>query len=144
MSVQWRASRPDDRDFFFEIRREAFRVYAEQTFGPWDDEQQRADADRDFAALPIEILELDTARIGYQIVLRHADHWFLDEIALIAGLRNRGLGGQLVDRLMRAAHAAGLPLRLSVLDVNPARRLYERLGFRVTGHEPPRTKMEWP
>ena len=30
------------------------------------------------------------------------------------------------------------------VDPNPARRLYERLGFRVTRHVPPRTKMEWP
>ena len=38
--------------------------------------------------------------------------------------------------------ALGLPIVLSVLSANPrARVLYERLGFRVTGIEPPFTRM---
>jgi ribosomal protein S18 acetylase RimI-like enzyme len=45
---------------------------------------------------------------------------------------------------MDGAREAGTPLRLSVRETNPARRLYERLGFRVTRVEPPRIKMEWP
>ena len=46
---------------------------------------------------------------------------------------------------MAAARAANQPLRLSVREENPgARRLYERLGFRVTRIESPRIKMEWP
>lgn len=44
---------------------------------------------------------------------------------------------------MSAASARGLPVRLSVLVNNPARRLYERLGFRVSSIEHPRVKMEW-
>jgi hypothetical protein len=36
-----------------------------------------------------------------------------------------------------------VPLRLSVLVNNPARRLYGRLGFRVTAVDHPRVRMEW-
>jgi hypothetical protein len=46
--------------------------------------------------------------------------------------------------IMAGAQAAGMPIRLSVLNINPARELYLRLGFRVTRLEPPRVKMEWP
>ena len=138
-----RVARPDERDFFFFTRREAFRTYAEAAFGPWDDVKHRAAADRDFDEMPVEIVERDGVAIGYQIVLRHADHWFLDEIALVAAERNRGTGTQLVTAIMTAAAAQRLPIRLSVLYVNPAQRLYERLGFRVTNVEHPRIKMEW-
>ena len=34
-------------------------------------------------------------------------------------------------RYQRAAFDQGLPVKLGVLKVNPARRLYERLGFRM-------------
>ena len=137
-----RAPSADDRDFFFETRRDGFRTYAEQVFGPWDDDKHRGFASRDFDELPVEIIEEDGQRIGYQIVLRHADHWFLDEIALVAAARGRGLGTELVMAIVGAARAAQMPLRLSVLYVNPAQRLYERLGFRVTHVEHPRVKME--
>jgi ribosomal protein S18 acetylase RimI-like enzyme len=143
-SLTSRAPRPDERTWFFTTRREAFRTYAEQAFGPWDDDRQRVSASKDFDELPIEIIERDGEPIGYQIVLPHADHWFLDEIALITSARNLGIGARLVSAVMAAARAKGLPVRLSCLDVNPALRLYERLGFRVSRREPPRTKMEWP
>jgi len=44
---------------------------------------------------------------------------------------------------MQAAGDRGVPVRLSVLVNNPARRLYECLGFRVTRIEHARVKMEW-
>jgi len=139
-----RPARPEERDFFFATRREAFRDYCEQAFGnPWDDTLQRANADRDFDEQPIEIIERDGLPIGYQILLRHEDHLWLDEIVVVASERNRGVGAELVTALMESARAQGLPLRLSVLHVNPAQRLYQRLGFRVTSVEPPRIKMEW-
>ena len=139
-----RAARPDERAWFFATRREAFRGYAEQAFGPWDDDRQRASAGKDFDELPIEIIERDGEPVGYQILLEHDDHWFLDELAVVASAQNRGLGTELVTAVMTAARTAGMPVRLSVLDCNPAQRLYARLGFRVSRREPPRVKMEWP
>jgi hypothetical protein len=82
-AITLRATSPADRDFFFETRRDAFRAYAEQAFGPWDDDKQRASAAKDFDELPIRIIERDRVPIGYQILLAHDDHWFLDEIALV-------------------------------------------------------------
>jgi ribosomal protein S18 acetylase RimI-like enzyme len=139
-----RALRSDEHEWFYATRLDAFRVYAEQVFGPWEEERQRAAAERDCQELPIEVVERDGERIGYQIILRHVDHWFLDEIALIASARGAGIGTALVAAIMDGAKAAGMPLRLSVLHVNPAQRLYERLGFYVTRIEHPRVKMEWP
>jgi ribosomal protein S18 acetylase RimI-like enzyme len=143
-AITLRATSPADRDFFFETRRDAFRAYAEQAFGPWDDDKQRASAAKDFDELPIRIIERDRVPIGYQLLLAHDDHWFLDEIALVSAARGAGLGTELVTFIMAAARVAQRPLRLSVLDVNPAQRLYARLGFRITRTEPPRIKMEWP
>ncbi len=45
--------------------------------------------------------------------------------------RNRGIGTRLLDRLIAAAKPAYPGLSLSVADGNPARRLYERAGFRA-------------
>jgi ribosomal protein S18 acetylase RimI-like enzyme len=46
--------------------------------------------------------------------------------------------GQLIDR----ARAVGAPaVELDVLELNRARSLYERLGFRVVAEEPPKLRM---
>lgn len=139
-----RLSHPEDLELFWTTRRDGFQTYAEQAFGPWDDVKQRASAERDFGECPIEIVERDGVAIGYQIVERHPDHWFLDEIAVIPSVRDRGLGTGLVRAIMDAAHAAGVPVRLNCLHVNPARHLYDRLGFRVIVTEDIRVRMQWP
>lgn len=47
--------------------------------------------------------------------------------------RNRGIGGALLDWAEARARAGGYQIMsLSTTTVNPARRLYERHGFRVT------------
>ena len=52
------------------------------------------------------------------------------DIALLPEHRNRGLGGALVRELLDEAAAAGCLVSLHVEENNPARRLYQRLGFR--------------
>jgi ribosomal protein S18 acetylase RimI-like enzyme len=43
-------------------------------------------------------------------------------------------GSELVHRVVQEAIAGGVSIRLSVLNGNPAGRLYDRLGFKV-GHK---------
>ena len=56
--------------------------------------------------------------------------------------QRRGIGSKLVERLLAEARSARLPLRLRVLRVNPAFRLYQRMGFRVVEATPERYFME--
>ena len=141
-SIRLRPARPDDREFFFTTRRAALGPYAEELWG-WDDARQRSLADKEFDELPIEIIEESGTPIGYLCVLHQADHDFIDEVALLPEAQGRRIGSSLVEDIMRGASDRGLPVRLSVLVNNPARRLYERLGFRVTAIEHSRVKMEW-
>jgi ribosomal protein S18 acetylase RimI-like enzyme len=58
-------------------------------------------------------------------------------IAVSPAHRGTGVGGLMLDRLLADARALGFPgVSLSVRVTNPARRLYERFGFRpVDGSE---------
>jgi ribosomal protein S18 acetylase RimI-like enzyme len=53
-----------------------------------------------------------------------------------------GLGTLLLYSLLGEADAARAPIRLRVLRTNPARRLYERLGFAVAGESATHFLME--
>jgi ribosomal protein S18 acetylase RimI-like enzyme len=57
--------------------------------------------------------------------------------------QRRGLGAELLKRLFVEAKESHLPIRLRVLAVNPAKALYERLGFVVVERTPERYFMEW-
>ncbi len=75
--------------------------------------------------------------------LPEGDCDFIEEIALLPEAQGRGIGTRLVRDVLQAAQRRGVPVRLSVFTSNPARVLYARLGFRVTGIEEPRMAMEW-
>lgn len=61
--------------------------------------------------------------------------WTLLQLQVAADARGKGLGQQLIEGVLAEAAEAGVRVRLSVLKANPARRLYERLGFTVTGED---------
>jgi len=59
----------------------------------------------------------------------------LVDVALIPEFRNQGIGRYLLDQLLARAAAVKKPVRLHVSKLNPARRLYERLGFSVVSED---------
>ena len=67
------------------------------------------------------------------------------EFSLLAAWRGRGLGGALIRQVQAQSRRAGLPrCWLHVAHHNPAaRRLYDRLGFRVTGQDQTHCRMDW-
>jgi GNAT superfamily N-acetyltransferase len=52
------------------------------------------------------------------------------DIALLPPFRGRGIGSQLLVRLLDEGDRYGVPVRIHVEKHNPALRLYQRLGFR--------------
>ena len=73
--------------------------------------------------------------IGRLVVDRRDDEIRLVDISLLPDHRGRGIGTRLITDLIAEAEAAGLPLVLHVFFANPARGLYERLGFTVAGDD---------
>lgn len=71
------------------------------------------------------------------------DHVMVGKIELLPAFQRQGIGTLLMTRILGAAEARQVPVRLQVLRTNtPARRLYERLGFTVTGQTETHFQME--
>jgi len=62
-----------------------------------------------------------------------ADRLHILDIALLPAFRNQGLGTRCLHALAEQAAATGRALSIQVEIHNPARRLYERLGFVADG-----------
>jgi ribosomal protein S18 acetylase RimI-like enzyme len=86
---------------------------------------------------------LDGVPIGIQFIERSGTHIQLEQLYIVKAFQRRGFGTELLKRLLVEAKESNLPIRLRVLAVNPAKRLYERLGFVVVKSTPERYFMEW-
>ncbi len=71
--------------------------------------------------------------IGRLYLFRGPATYNLIDIALLADWRGRGIGSHLLEQVLVEADSLGRSIRLFVEPENPARRLYEHLGFRETG-----------
>lgn len=79
-----------------------------------------------------KIIECAGKANGLLKVVRETRTWTLVQVQLLPEWQNQGIGARLLADTVADARAAGAVVVLSVLKVNKARRLYERLGFSVT------------
>jgi ribosomal protein S18 acetylase RimI-like enzyme len=77
------------------------------------------------------IVQLAGEAVGMLKVARDGKDWYLIQIQLRPVFQGQGLGSQLIQSVIDEAVNEEASLSLHVRKVNPARRLYERLGFTV-------------
>jgi GNAT superfamily N-acetyltransferase len=77
----------------------------------------------------------DGGPIGRIILHRRNDELHLAEISILPEHRNRGIGSILIKKLIKAEGERGHTIRLHVFKQSAAVRLYERLGFSITGYD---------
>ncbi|MYN15684.1 GNAT family N-acetyltransferase [Rugamonas sp. FT107W] len=150
--LERRPSRPDDEAFLRGVYAST-RANEISLFG-WHSSQaeiflrMQFDAqDRHYrAAYPdarFDIVELDGVAIGRFYVARLPGMTHVVDISLLPPWRGQGHGTELLRGLQRDAARDGAGISMHVEGSNPAQRLYERLGFRVTGDAGPYKMLEW-
>jgi len=119
-----------DADFVFmrDTKLDRLKPYVRALWG-WDRAAQEQKARDELDPANRWIVVRDGVDVGYIHVERDSDVVTLAGIYLMPSMRRRGLGAALIQRAIDEAAAAGNPVALRVLKPNPARRLYERLGF---------------
>jgi [ribosomal protein S18]-alanine N-acetyltransferase len=102
----------------------------------WDEERvERCLRNRDCVVLAAR----DRRRlVGFAIMEFYYIHAHLNLLAVRPGHQRLGIGAQLIDWLEASARTAGIfTINLELRAANDgARRFYEKLGYRVTGHKP--------
>ncbi len=83
----------------------------------------------------VRIITLDSAAIGWLQTTVQEDALFLDQLYIVRPCHRQGIGTAVLHRLIAEAAGAHLPIKLDVVKINPALRLYQRLGFQITGED---------
>lgn len=140
--IALRACREEDRLFVWEVRRLALREYVAATWG-WDEAAQREKFEQRFTPSGHQIIVADGVDVGLLQVVDEGTHLVVGKIELLPAFQRKGVGTVLMTRILAQAQSRGVPVRLQVLRANtPARRLYERLGFILSGETETHFQME--
>lgn len=131
-----------DRDFLVDIY--AASRADELALVDWSDATKRAFVEHQFSAqdahyranypgATLDVVEVDGEPAGRLYVHRGERGIRIMDIALAPAFRGRGIGTALLRGLVEEADASGRTLSIHVEVNNPARSLYERLGFQPVG-----------
>jgi GNAT superfamily N-acetyltransferase len=140
--IQLRVATEADAEFIYRAVETTMRGYVEKIWGSFSEEYNRKQIADTIQKANYSIVQYRGEKIGALSVERHPTHIQLEQIYVLPSHQNRGIGTYLIRELVREAKAIQKPLRLRVLTVNPARKLYEREGFRVMSATPERFFME--
>ena len=128
MDIKLRPVTTQDFEFLWHLHNAALRRYVEQTWG-WDEEWQRRHFTENFDPDVGKIITINGKDAGFLWVSEREDEIFLVSIRILPEFHNRGIGTRLITEVTSNGDK---PVRLHVLKVNPARHLYERLGFSIS------------
>jgi GNAT superfamily N-acetyltransferase len=130
-SVTRRPATDADLPFLFALRREALGPYVVETYGAWDEVAEKRRFDEITHIADQTIIEVDGTPIGH-LCLKHLDGELrLVRLFIRPADQNRGIGTSILREIIAQADRESLSIRLRVLRVNPARRLYERHRFAI-------------
>jgi ribosomal protein S18 acetylase RimI-like enzyme len=151
--VELRAVVPADRPFL----REVYGSTRWDELAPtgWTDAEKNAFLDQQFAAqdahytsnyedVTYSVIVVDGLPAGRLYVARWQDEIRIVDVALLPSARGKGVGTSLLRDLIDEGAAAGKRVTIHVERGNPARRLYERLGFVRVEERGPYQLMELP
>ena len=131
MDIRLRASHARDFDFARGLYFETMRSMIERLFG-WNQATQEEKFTGWFKLDEVSIITVDGVDAGWIQQRADSGEIFLGSIYVVPSMQGKGIGTHVLRSLLASAKDQSKVLTLAVMKINPAIRLYERLGFRIT------------
>ena len=117
-------------DFALQLYLLTLRPYM-QEFMVWDEQEQRAIFAAQWKREEVKIISVDDKDAGWFQVAELPTEIRLQKFFVSPPWQRSGIGSEVLGNLLATWRPTGKKIVLRVLKNNPARRLYERLGFSV-------------
>lgn len=144
MEYRFRKCTLEDIDFLFELKKQNFKWYVDKIWG-WNDkdQMQRLKQDLNEHLEHKRIILVDDKMIGvYAVHTTEVGDLFINEISILKEYQHKGIGSKILKEQLLENHQKGIRTILQVFKDNPARKLYEQLGFKVYGETETHYQME--
>ena len=108
-------------------------TYIEDVYGTWNEDVEQAFHEAWMQDKRAQVVEVSGHLVGVVDIEWREDDLHLTRIEISSKMQNLGLGAEIIEGLIDLAASRERAVALDVFDVNPARHLYERLGFKPIG-----------
>ena len=120
----------DDYEFLRRLHHVVMRPYVEAIWG-WNEEKQDEIVRQDMAGPYLSIIVCAGKDIGQVSIERNDEKLSLVDLFILPECQGQGIGSAVIKSILAEADAACLPVTLRLFKTNPAKQLYEQLGFRM-------------
>lgn len=144
MEYSFRNCTLDDFDFLFELKKQNFKWYVDKIWG-WNDNDQKKRLKQDLEEhlAHKRIILIDNKEVGiYAVHTTENGDLFINEISILKEYQNKGIGRKILEEQLKENRQKGIRTILQVFKDNPAKSLYEKLGFKVYGETETHYQME--
>ena len=124
MEYTLRKAKVEDIAILDAIHTNNMKSYVEQLY-PWNPRLFR----NNFIPDHYDVIEINNLIIGLMKVVSSETEIYLAEIQIVQDYQKQGIGTNLIQSLIQEAQISNKKLWLKVLKNNPAKKLYQRLGF---------------
>jgi len=135
MKYSFRDCTLEDFDFLFELKKENFKWYVDKIWG-WEDEDQkerlRQDLQEHLSRKKIIMIE-DKAIGVYAVHITEDGDCFINEISILKEYQHKGIGSHILAKQLKENRENKIRTILQVFKDNPAKELYNKLGFKIYG-----------
>ncbi|MFJ7669418.1 GNAT family N-acetyltransferase [Lysinibacillus sp. NPDC097195] len=152
MNVELKAITNEDEAFLYKVYRSTrnhevalwgWTVDQKQLFLAMQWRSQQASYNRQFSKASHSLIVVDKQFVGRLLIEEMADYHHLIDISILPAFQGKGIGSCIIAELLQTAREGNKAVVLQAFHTNPARGLYERLGFQVVSGDELYLKMRW-
>jgi GNAT superfamily N-acetyltransferase len=136
-----RPAKQEDESFLYSCYQRTMRGYIDQTWG-WDEEFQRMSFIEHLPWQRFQVITIDHVPIGGACIAESRSSIDLEMMFIDPRSQRKGIGSEFLTDLLGRARKECQIVRLRVLKVNPAKALYQRLGFVKVSEDPATVEMQ--
>ena len=129
--IELRQATVADTKFLWDVFRISMKDYITQTRGEWNEQREESQFRNQLDLSAAQVIRSNDLAVGFIIAPIKDSAREIHTICIVPEHQRKGIGTEVLRRAVAQAREQKISLYLSVLKVNPARRLYERLGFEV-------------
>ena len=131
MEIKFRNCRYDDCEFILNLKELGMKWYVEKTYG-WDINFQRERTKREIEKFidRMRIIIADNKEIGATNFFEENNEYVVGLVLIHPDYQRKGIATKIIKDYINIARNNNKSIRLSTYKYNPAKKLYERLGFK--------------
>ena len=132
MDIKFRICKYNDVDFIVKLKELCFKWYIEIIYG-WDINIQKEKTihELDRHINDMKIIMLDNKDIGVTTFYEDDDTYVVGLIIIHPNYQNKGIATSIIKDYINKAKKDNKRIIIKTYKKNPARNLYERLGFKI-------------